>query len=143
MINGIPMDDLDAVLEAANIAELDERAVCQIRTIIVSARAERLLRAQSPALLARIEGRASDALGDSGKAWRWLRTHSRMFKRPPIVELLEDEAGAANVERVLGRIEHGVLSSDGTAAPAALTRCRSVRVCLRSRGEEFITQCYE
>lgn len=60
--------------------------------------------------LARIQralARAEQALGDLGEATRWLsRPNPDLDGRPPL-ELLESEVGALDVERALGRIEHG------------------------------------
>jgi putative toxin-antitoxin system antitoxin component (TIGR02293 family) len=62
------------------------------------------------ARVVRIIARAEEALGDRGKAHRWLRKANRALagKRP--LDLLASDAGARMVERILGRIEHGVYS---------------------------------
>lgn len=54
--------------------------------------------------------RAEEALGSPEKAYRWMRRENRglIGKRP--IDLLHSEAGARAVDRVLGRIEHGIFS---------------------------------
>jgi putative toxin-antitoxin system antitoxin component (TIGR02293 family) len=54
--------------------------------------------------------RAEEALGDSEKAHRWLGRENRALGGERPVALLDSDAGARAVERVLGRIEHGVFS---------------------------------
>ena len=66
--------------------------------------ADRLLRA------ARVIVRAIDALGSVEKASTWLRTANRSLRGEVPISLLETDLGARMVERILGRIEHGVMS---------------------------------
>ena len=65
---------------------------------------DRLLRA------ARVIVGAIEALGSRDKAATWLRTANRALRGMTPMSLLETDAGARMVERVLGRIEHGVYS---------------------------------
>lgn len=58
----------------------------------------------------RVFVRAEEALGSSEKAARWMRKENRALAGRRPVELLESDVGARLVERVLGRIEHGVYS---------------------------------
>jgi putative toxin-antitoxin system antitoxin component (TIGR02293 family) len=62
------------------------------------------------ARVVRVAERAEEALGDHEKAARWLRKPNRSIlgKRP--IDLLGSDIGTRMVERVLGRIEHGVYS---------------------------------
>lgn len=60
------------------------------------------------ARLARLVGRAEEALGDRAKALRWLARPNRALEGERPLTLLDSDAGALAVERVLGRIEHGV-----------------------------------
>jgi putative toxin-antitoxin system antitoxin component (TIGR02293 family) len=62
------------------------------------------------ARLARLLVRAEEALGDREKAHRWLSTPNRALGGRRPLTLLDNDAGALAVERVLGRIEHGVYS---------------------------------
>lgn len=58
----------------------------------------------------RVYARAEEAIGDVSRASRWLHKENRALggKRP--VDLLGTDAGTRAVERVLGRIEHGIVS---------------------------------
>jgi len=62
------------------------------------------------ARLARIVVRAEDALGDDDKAHRWLSAPNRALGGQRPLTLLDSDAGALAVERILGRIEHGLIS---------------------------------
>jgi putative toxin-antitoxin system antitoxin component (TIGR02293 family) len=62
------------------------------------------------ARLARLVVRAEDALGDTVKAHHWLLAPNRALGGQRPLTLLGSDAGALAVERVLGRIEHGVFS---------------------------------
>ena len=66
--------------------------------------ADRLLR------VVRVVVGALEALGDSEKARVWLRTPNRALRGEVPIDLLATDIGARMVERVLGRIEHGVYS---------------------------------
>ncbi len=58
----------------------------------------------------RVIVRAIDALGDPEKARTWLRTENRALRGETPLGLLATDIGARMVERILGRIEHGVYS---------------------------------
>ena len=62
------------------------------------------------ARVARLIARAEEALGDETKARRWLGRENRALGGQRPIALLDSDAGAVAVERVLGRIEHGVFS---------------------------------
>jgi putative toxin-antitoxin system antitoxin component (TIGR02293 family) len=62
------------------------------------------------ARIVRMIGRAEEALGDRGKAHTWLRNPNRGLAGRRPLDLLGDDAGVRLVERILGRIEHGVYS---------------------------------
>jgi putative toxin-antitoxin system antitoxin component (TIGR02293 family) len=59
--------------------------------------------------VAKIRSRAAEVFDDEGNAIDWLKTENRALGATPI-SLLDTEAGMEMVERVLGRIEHGVYS---------------------------------
>jgi putative toxin-antitoxin system antitoxin component (TIGR02293 family) len=81
---------------------LDRRLESHQRLTVVES--DRLLRA------ARVIVRAIEALGNGDKASTWLRTPNRSLRGEVPISLLETDLGAKMVERVLGRIEHGVYS---------------------------------
>lgn len=60
------------------------------------------------ARLARLLVRAEEALGDGERARRWLARPNRALGGQVPLSLLDSDAGALAVERVLGRLEHGV-----------------------------------
>jgi putative toxin-antitoxin system antitoxin component (TIGR02293 family) len=62
------------------------------------------------ARLARILVRAEEALGERGRAHRWLTQPNRALDGRRPIELLDSDAGTLLVERLLGRIEHGIYS---------------------------------
>lgn len=57
--------------------------------------------------LAKIEAEAIETFGDEATAMDWLKSPNRALGDKPL-SLLDTEAGADQVLRVLGRIEHGV-----------------------------------
>lgn len=76
------------------------------------AKSARLSPAESERLarVVRIIARAEEALGDREKARRWLRKANRALAGRRPLHLLDSDAGARMVERVPGRIEHGIYS---------------------------------
>jgi len=62
------------------------------------------------ARVARLIGRAEEALGDRDAAHRWLRKPNRALGGRRPLDLLASDIGARTVEQTLGRIEHGVYS---------------------------------
>lgn len=74
--------------------------------------AARLKPAQSDRLyrLARVAAFAEDVLEDRDRAHRWLREPQRGLGNRAPLDLLSSEAGAREVEDLLGRIEYGVFS---------------------------------
>lgn len=65
---------------------------------------ERLLR------LIRLVARATDVLGDSRKAARWLQAPNRALAGATPISLLDTDIGTQAADDVLGRIEYGVFS---------------------------------
>lgn len=76
------------------------------------AAAERLNPTQGDRLyrLARIVAFAEEVLEDPERAHRWLQEPQRGLGNRRPLDLLQNEAGAREVEDLLGRIEYGVLS---------------------------------
>jgi putative toxin-antitoxin system antitoxin component (TIGR02293 family) len=58
----------------------------------------------------RIYARAEEAIGDVSRAYRWLHRANRALEGMRPIDLLGSDAGTRAVEKVLGRIEHGVVS---------------------------------
>ncbi|HEX8693495.1 MAG TPA: antitoxin Xre/MbcA/ParS toxin-binding domain-containing protein [Longimicrobium sp.] len=111
---GFPIRVVDFVLKAG-LLDASELYGLVIPRRTLAHRKEKqntLSREQSDRLarVVRVLVRAEEALGTVEKAARWLRKENRALggKRP--IELLESDTGARVVERILGRIEHGVYS---------------------------------
>ena len=60
--------------------------------------------------LVRVVARAAVALGDPKKAELWMREANRALQGKRPIDLLNTDVGARAVEKVLGRIEHGIFS---------------------------------
>ncbi len=60
--------------------------------------------------LFRIVFRAEEVFGEPERAHRWLRKPNRVLDGEAPINLLDTDFGAKQVETVLGRIEHGVVS---------------------------------
>ena len=60
--------------------------------------------------MARVIARATEVLESEEKARKWLFRENRALGGQKPFELLDTKVGADEVERVLGRIEHGVFS---------------------------------
>lgn len=81
-----------------------QRAAARQPARLTPAQGDRLYR------LARIVAMAEAVFEDTERAYRWLREPQRgLGERVPLA-LLATEAGAREVEDLLGRIEHGVFS---------------------------------
>jgi putative toxin-antitoxin system antitoxin component (TIGR02293 family) len=76
----------------------------QHRAVLSSDESDRLAR------LARMLVRAEEAIGDKAKAYSWLVKPNRALGGQSPLSLLDNDTGTLSVERVLGRIEHGVYS---------------------------------
>jgi putative toxin-antitoxin system antitoxin component (TIGR02293 family) len=60
--------------------------------------------------LARIAARAVGVFGTEDKASAWLRRPNRALGNELPIRLLDTDVGARQVEDILGRIEHGIVS---------------------------------
>lgn len=74
------------------------------RTMLSPEESDRLAR------VARVIARAEEALGEPERAHRWLGRENRALGGERPIAMLDSDAGAIAVERVLGRIEHGIVS---------------------------------
>jgi putative toxin-antitoxin system antitoxin component (TIGR02293 family) len=82
------------------------------RTLARRKKARRLSADESDRLLrlARVAARAEEVLGSRERAGAWLRGTVRALGQVRPLDLLDTDLGAQQVERILGRIEHGVYS---------------------------------
>lgn len=108
------MEEFDALQQMLGIhpEELASHLAISRSTLVRRRKAGRLDAQESDRLLryARIYANASEALGSREAATEWLKTPARAlaFKTP--LAFCDTETGAREVERLLGRIEHGVFS---------------------------------
>jgi putative toxin-antitoxin system antitoxin component (TIGR02293 family) len=114
---GLPAAALDSVfVEFAGTAGIQ----MDVYRVVGKARTLQRKRQQGTALsadesdrlarLARMLVRAEEALGDRRKAHSWLTKPNRALGGQSPLSLLDNDTGTLAVERVLGRIEHGVYS---------------------------------
>lgn len=82
------------------------------RTLARRKKSRRLSADESDRLLrlARVAARAEDVFGSHQRAGEWLRGAVRALGGVRPLDLLDTDLGAQQVERILGRIEHGVYS---------------------------------
>lgn len=110
---GVPTRSVDLVLESG-LMEPGEMygLVIPRRTLAHRKKSQTLSAEQSDRLVRAIRTltRAEEALGNEEKAARWIRKENRALGGRRPIDLLESDAGVRMVERILGRIEHGVYS---------------------------------
>jgi putative toxin-antitoxin system antitoxin component (TIGR02293 family) len=95
------------------LAELADLVMIQLRTLTRRRDAGRLEADESDRVLraARIFARASGLFaGDEEKARTWLRTGNRALGGETPLAFARTEVGAREVEAVIGRLEHGVVT---------------------------------
>ena len=112
---GFPSASLDYVMQGMQTSGTEQ---ADVYAVVGSARTLQRKRKQRKALsrdesdklarLARIVVLAEEALGSRAKAMRWLRSPNRGLEGVWPLRMLGSDAGALVVERILGRIEHGV-----------------------------------
>lgn len=111
---GLPYASLEAVMIKYGLAREEAAALLRLpqRTIARRKKEQRLRADESDRLLrlARVVAGAAEVLGSEQKAVKWLRTSNRALGNQVPLELLDNDIGALQVEEVLGRIAHGVVS---------------------------------
>lgn len=111
---GLPYATLEAVMTKFGFVWEEVASTLKLprRTLARRKKDRRLQADESDRLfrLARIGAQAADILGDDVKAARWLHRRNRALGNRAPVSLLDTDLGTAQVEAVLGRIEHGVFS---------------------------------
>lgn len=111
---GLPYASLEVVMAKFGLARDETAAVLRLpqRTLARRKKDRRLRADESDRLLrlARIGAQAAEVLGSEEKAARWLRRPNRALENRVPLELLDSDIGSRQVEDILGRIEHGVVS---------------------------------
>lgn len=111
---GLPYLSLESIRERLNLT-LPEAAVVlhvPLRTLARRRHGRRLAADESDRLyrLARIAAQAVGVFGTDERAASWLRRPNRALNGEMPLALLDTDLGARQIEDVLGRIEHGVVS---------------------------------
>jgi putative toxin-antitoxin system antitoxin component (TIGR02293 family) len=111
---GLPYSSLESVrarlrlslTEAASVLQMPARTLARRRSSrkLAADESDRLYR------LARIAARAVGVFGTEDKASAWLRRPNRALGNELPIRLLDTDVGARQVEDILGRIEHGIVS---------------------------------
>lgn len=111
---GLPPEALESALEKGVLTwDVAERLILPRRTFTHRKnKSERLKREESSRLyrVLRVFAKAEETFGTREKAQRWLRAPNRALGGELPLDLLQTAEGAQFVERILGRIEHGVYS---------------------------------
>lgn len=111
---GLPYHALEAVMERFGLAQAEVAAVLGVppRTMARRKRSGRLRPDESDRLirLARLATQAVQVFGKEEKAAMWMHRPNRALGSQAPLDLLRTDLGAKQVEEVLGRIEHGVIS---------------------------------
>jgi putative toxin-antitoxin system antitoxin component (TIGR02293 family) len=111
---GLPYRSLESVRERLRLSVPEAASVLHMppRTLARRRQTRRLDADESDRLyrIARVAGQAFGVLGTEDKAATWLRRPNRALDGEVPIHLLDTDVGARQVEDVLGRIEHGVVS---------------------------------
>ena len=109
---GLPWAAFEALVAALAISQAELAATLHIRARTLSRRkdAGKLEAMESDRLfrLARVFAHAVEVFDSRERARDWLETENRALAGQRPLELLDTDAGAREVDDVLGRIEHGI-----------------------------------
>jgi putative toxin-antitoxin system antitoxin component (TIGR02293 family) len=112
--DGFPPAVVERVMSASGLTlkELANALDLSARSLQRRRRSGKLARYESDRLyrLARLVAIASDYLGDQERARRWLKRPNRALGGLAPVATIDTEAGARQVENILGRIAYGGIS---------------------------------
>ncbi len=114
ILGGLPFSAYSHLLTSFKLTASEAAAIFQIpaRTLARRRESQRLCPDESDRVFrfARIAASASEVLGSDEKAGLWLHRPNRALGNRPPIALLGTDAGIAQIEMVLGRLEHGVYS---------------------------------
>lgn len=109
---GLPFESIDQISDSIGITRDKTLELIGLpkRTYARRKKQGRLGLSESDRLfrLARIFVRAKAVLGSVEKAGRWLRKRNRALGNRMPLDLLGTDFGAHQVEKILGRIQHGI-----------------------------------
>jgi putative toxin-antitoxin system antitoxin component (TIGR02293 family) len=113
ILEGLPYASLEAVMASYRLtrSEVCETLDLSGRTFSRRKNEERLRPDESDRLyrMARVVAKATEVLGDTEKASLWLRRSNRALGGRSPLYLMRTDLGTRQVERDLGRIEHGIV----------------------------------
>jgi putative toxin-antitoxin system antitoxin component (TIGR02293 family) len=111
---GLPYKALESVASALDLSQDEVSRIFSIpmRTLMRRKRSHRLTPEESDRVhrVARVVSHAIDTLEKQEAAVHWLKSPNPALGRIAPLSLLDTDLGAREVERILGRIEHGVFS---------------------------------
>ena len=111
---GLPFSSLESVRERLRLSVPEAASVLQMpaRTLARRRSSRKLAADESDRLyrLARIAAQAFGVFGTDDKASTWLQRPNRALNNEPPIHLLDTDVGTRQVEDMLGRIAHGVVS---------------------------------
>ena len=112
--NGFPPAVVERLMNASGLTlkELASALDLSARSLQRRRRSGKLARYESDRLyrFARLVAIASDHLGDPERARRWFKRPNRALGGIAPVEAIDTEAGARQIENILGRIAYGGVS---------------------------------
>ncbi len=111
---GLPYAALERTMEAFSLSRDEVANVLDLprRTLTRRKQEQRLAADESDRLyrMARVMAHAERVLGSRERAAEWLHRPNRALAGEPPLRLLDTDIGAAEVDDVIGRLEHGVFS---------------------------------
>ena len=111
---GLPYRSLESVRERLQLSVPEAVSVLHmpVRTLARRRQTRKLDADESDRLyrIARVAAHAFVVFGTEDRAATWLRRPNRALNGELPLELLDTDVGARQIEDVLGRIEHGVVS---------------------------------
>lgn len=112
--DGLPFSALESVRGRLGLSVPETAAVLRMpaRTLARRRSSRKLAADESDRLyrLARVAAQAVGVFGTEEKASTWLRRPNRALNHEPPLHLLDTDLGTRQIEDVLGRIAHGVVS---------------------------------
>ncbi len=112
--SGLPYASLESVIDRLGLDREEASAALNLpqRTIARRKKEQRLQADESDRLLrlARISAVAAATLGSEEAAAQWLRRPNRALGNRVPLDLIDSDLGTRQIEEILGRIEHGVVS---------------------------------
>jgi putative toxin-antitoxin system antitoxin component (TIGR02293 family) len=111
---GLPYRSLESVRERLGLSVPETASVLHMppRTLARRRQTRKLDADESDRLyrIARVAAQAFGVFGTEEKAATWLRRPNRALNGEVPIRLLDTDVGARQIEDILGRIEHGVVS---------------------------------